>query len=483
VLDTLRFCGQDNGVVEVALAEGQGGTGACGERRIGWVADQKRALGLSSGVHKSASERDFERAEKDLSDVSLTNRVLPGSNDGSFSPFYRSSVEDAQLMWTRSWQASSCGAEAGLILAHVEPFEAAVVANDGDDDGTSLRKEIIEDNGGNGNGRYVPSGRRGRSLGFSPGETPLLHRFISAATLSDQDMEAGAAGTNKVAFNDESKLKAPSLFTSSDVRSSVCESTAALALQHRYCAELHVAVPLDWCDDDILEEAIRAYLRTKSAQPSASSSMNGDQQPSPDSISETRSGLNCNAISVSSINNNLNFTCSAENDFNTNEALDGWSGLACAEALVRFNAIHDYVRESSQIASQHNGANIVRRNSSSRDNGDGASSPDTACSVLNRYRAFAVEFQSTAQPLSKAAAEALWAHVRIAATEFGSHADLSSSGNSGKGKYSLRESPRLVLRKKSYFGVSKPLPPYLPMDHRMGGAPSASWVPAETVTK
>jgi hypothetical protein len=106
--------------------------------------------------------------------------------------------------------------------------------------------------------------------------------------------------------------------------------------------------------------------------------------------------------------------------------------------------------------------------------------------VFTRYRAFAVEFQTAAQPLSRAAAEALWADVRTAAADFGAaDTDGDVEGDSGAdGGMRVERGAcshlRLVLRKKSSFGVSKPLPPYLPVAHRMGGAPSASWVPEVT---
>jgi len=455
---------QENGVVEVALAEGQGGTGACGERRIGWAADQKRALGRSSGVHKFPFETDLEGADNNVtSDLSLSNGGLAGSSIGPFLSSSFPSVEDAQLMWTRSWQASSCGAEAGLILSHVEPFEAAVVVNnDVDVDEDSLQQAMINDNDSDdGNRRYVPSGRRGRSLGFSPGETPLLHRYKRAASRSDQGIEEGAASTSSIVGIDKSIMKAPSFSISSDVTNSLCESTAALALQHRYSAELHVAVPLDWNDDDLLEEAIRAHLRTR-----VQTTTDVNQQHSPEYV-------RIDTITLRSINNKNNII--AGDDVNLIDALDGWSGSACADALVRFTAIHDYVRETPQTAPRQVDANSARSSSnSSTGKGDSSS--------LNRYRAFSLEFQSAGQPLSKAAAEALWAHVRVAAADFGSHVtDMSSNVNSGVVNASLKEcSRRLELRKKSYFGVSKPLPPYLPLDHRMGGAPSCSWVPAKS---
>lgn len=450
---------QENGVVEVALAEGQGGSGACGERRIGWAADQKRALGQPSGVHKFSFEPDFELADNnDISELPLSiGRGLTGSSIGLFSSSSSPSVEDAQLMWTRSWQASSCGAEAGLILAHVEPFEASVVAiYDGDDNEASLQQAMIKVNESeDDNRRYVPTGRRGRSLGFSPGETPLLHRYKRAAPHSDQGTNEGAAGTSSILGIDESILKAPPSSIGFNATNSLCESTVSLALQHQYSAELHVAVPLDWNEDDLLEEAIRGHLRTR-----VRTTTDVNQQPPP------YESVRIVASTPESIKDKNNI--SAGDDIDLIDALDGWSGSACADALVRFTAIHDYIREPPQTAPCQADANSASSSCSSMD--------------LNRYRAFSLEFQSAGQPMSKAAAEALWAHVRVAAVEFGSHAtDMSSSDNSGVVKDPQKDSfRRLELRKKSYFGVSKPLPPYLPWDHRMGGAPSSSWVPARS---
>ena len=195
------------GVVRVALAEGQGGTGSHGERATG-----------ERGAVASA-------------------------------------VRD-ETHWTRSWMASvaaaeagSAGAEGGLALARVRPFhelrfdDGDEMDKDGDDD-DEMDDDDDEDY------YYIPQGARGRSKRFDPRARPMVHEFRFLG-----DSSGGAGGSSAESSASEVIGNDPHL-----------EGGRAVSLQHCYATELHAYVPVDWdpaLDDAPLEAAIRAELRRR----------------------------------------------------------------------------------------------------------------------------------------------------------------------------------------------------------------------------
>lgn len=95
------------GSVEVALAEGQGGSRSHGERGIGSARSQT--------TPREPNVLNEIETEKDVSSFKEGKSVSLGVGVGDAS-------EDEEH-WTRSWRASNAAAEAGLILTQVVPFE------------------------------------------------------------------------------------------------------------------------------------------------------------------------------------------------------------------------------------------------------------------------------------------------------------------------------------------------------------------------
>jgi hypothetical protein len=131
------------GVVEVALVEGQGGTGKYSER----------GTGHDFPVDLAAVKAEFE-----------------GRGAILFPRPYSSA--HGWDHWCRSWMASVQAADAGCVLVAVEPFDAHL----------DLKDSIgCEKDGAGEETCYVPQGSLGTSKRFPVRDRPLLHTFRPAS--------------------------------------------------------------------------------------------------------------------------------------------------------------------------------------------------------------------------------------------------------------------------------------------------------------